>query len=301
MPKQNSKGKKGKGKRQPIRYPLRRFPIERRNSIIGWLPFARNLLATLPVDQQLKTLFNIMFSIITWTVGQTTVQAGAYAAFEITPGSVLKYSPLLAEDSNGQFSFPGHPVRMRSLSMKVCPTSKLSERQGKWAAVFIPYRELHDSTHYTTISKLDFVDVAAMPHAVTHTANRPIQINFKFRNQSEYCSRPRELKEAIGLLYIVWDSSSRANPTEGIDGGLFGCEIELVGECQPYTIFGATHRVKFNPKVFEPPALNSSRYRNTNFDTGKITFYNDPSELDGDDPDADDFTTVNMRDLSLKT
>lgn len=287
--------RQNKQQRKRLRYPLRRTSLARPNPAISWLSFARTLITSLPVNNASKTFFDILFNVIELTVGSITVKAGAYSAFQVTPGCLMKYSPYLAKDSNGTFTFPGHPIRVLDLRVKILPVTKMSERQGKWAAVFIPYKELHDAKSYQTVQKMDFTEVSAMPYAVSNLANKNLFLTYKFRNPYDYCSRPRELNEAIGLIFIVWDASSRNDNTSDLDGGLFGCEIEIYGTCKPYPIFSSIHRVAYESKVFEPIA-SPPQIRNYNVDTGIMTFRDVTfTDENSGDEEMGDFEQIQIR------
>lgn len=115
--------------------------------------FVRTLTSLLPLSAGVvKTvlgLVDIAFNFFAVQYENKTFQRGAYAMFSITPALLLKESPLLAPQADGGYSLPGHPVQMISLALHLRNTAAASERSGQWAAVFIPFREIHDSQHYT--------------------------------------------------------------------------------------------------------------------------------------------------------
>lgn len=86
--------------------------------------------------------------------------------FKVTSGSLFFQSLLLAKNGT-LYSFPGYPVSVKHIGFWIINTARFQDHIGKWAAVFIPYRELHDDSHFTKVlQKLTFTEVAAMPYAI---------------------------------------------------------------------------------------------------------------------------------------
>lgn len=133
-----------------------------------------------------------------------------------------------------------------------------SEVSGRWAAVFIPYREIHDANHYVSVIKdLTFPEVAAMPYAKTAAGHQDLFLSFRMRDRSMYCARPREITEEIGLVFVIWDTTARDTFSSAIVNATFNCEIEISGGCVPHIIFGPKHRVAFLPEKFKLRSITS--------------------------------------------
>lgn len=235
------------------------------NSGIGYLKLGRMLISTLPIkDVAVKALFNVLFNLIVWTIGKTSYGVGAYAMFGVGPGALLKNSPLVAKDTGGKFSIPGHPVSMKWISFKIRNTTKMSEHSGRWAAVFIPYRELHDKTHYQSLmANMSFTDIAAMPYAKVAIGDQDIFLMYRMKDRTAYCARPREVDEEIGIVFIAWDNSSRNATviTSALENSDFNCEIEMNGGCVPHVIFGPNHRVLRSVSDFEVRSVTQAEVR----------------------------------------
>lgn len=214
-------------------------------SIIPILSMARVILSSLPFSGSnlILKLFDFGFNLIAKTLANNKYMTGAYGIFGITPGSLLVNSPLLAKIATG-FSFPSHPVKMQFIKISVVNTAPVAARTGRWAAVYIPYREVHDSKHYESVKDFTFNEVCAMPHSKSGPVTSPLTFNYRMRDKTDYCARPREITEEIGLFLVIWDSNS-ANPTAAFDNSSFNCEVEISGRCTPHVIFGPAHRVNF--------------------------------------------------------
>lgn len=229
--------------------------------VSNYIKVARTVLASLPIStlgSQILNLVNVAFDFIAKVVAiseseSKTCVTGAYAMFGINPACLLFNSPLLAIDTDGAYNFPGHPVSMRHLHFRFRNVTKMSERSGKWAAVFIPYRETHDKTHYEQkIQDMTFPELAAMPYAKVGEAHQDLVISYYMRNRADYCARPREINEEIGICLVIWDNTSRNSSviTSAFENAEFNCEVDIIGGCVPHIIFGPQHRVKYQPSDF---------------------------------------------------
>lgn len=221
-------------------------------TFLGFMRVARILISSLPIENvTLTSIFDFLFNLIAKSISRVNYYTGVYSIFEITPGSMLANSPLLAKDGTN-YSFPGYPVNIRYLRLKLKNTTSLSEHSGRWTAVFIPYREQHDPSHIKdNLKKMTYHEVSAMPHSVTNEASKDISLYFKMRNNSDYCSRPRELGEPFGVVLIIWDTSlSKDLITSPISNSTFNCEIAMEGGISPNVIFGPTHRTNYDSSVF---------------------------------------------------
>lgn len=233
---------------------------------VQFMRLIRIIIASLPLDDGVQSLFDVIFNYIikrvTGPQETNSYYTGAYCMFKITPGSLLSMSPLLAENGN-EYSFPGYPVSIKYLGMTIINTSKMSERSGRWAVVFIPYREIHDDTNIpATLRKLTFQQVCAMPHARTAPANVALKIHFKMRDRTMYCARPRELSEPIGICAVFWDTSRDKDlMKESFDNSTFSCEINMYAGCLPHVIFGPDHRKNYPPSTFKIPTLTNGEAR----------------------------------------
>lgn len=197
----------------------------------------------------------IVFNYYKYSIGGKDLYAGAFSQFKITPGCLIRQSPLLAKDGE-KYTFPGYPISVQHLSFTFKATVAAAAYVGKWAAVFIPYIEAHDNEHYKEkIANLTFMEVASMPYAKTGLTSKPLQINYRMRDKTAYCARPRELNEAIGLVIVAWDNLTRDDPTAKPTNSLFNCELELRSGTKPHVIFGPQHRVTYEASVFEPISL----------------------------------------------
>lgn len=217
-------------------------------------------------------LGELIFNFIASKFTATELYHGAYAMMGITPGMLVINSPLLAPVTNG-FSFPGYPVSIKWIQIKLMSNLQHSERAGRWAAVLIPYREEHDNQHYDKLlEKLTYSEVVAMPHSKSASAGTPLHIKYVMRDRINYCARPRELKEEIAVLYVIWDDVSRGSDivTKEITPTEFGCDLEISAGIRPHVIFGPKHRVDYIPSVFEVKSKTTGLTRMHS--EGKITF-----------------------------
>lgn len=228
--------------------------VTRSSSLVSFMRIVRTVLAALPVITggnvvSLLGIFDVSFNFIKSIINAKTYYNGAYAMFKIRAGALMMNSPLMAKSSTN-LSFPGYPISTRWMKIKIRNTTSNSERSGRWAAVFIPFREIHDDSHYRTIltSGTTFEEVSTMPYARVSDARSDLFINFNMRDKTMYCARPRELTESLGLILICWDTGSRDDFSGMLTNTMFNCEIELEAGCLPHPIFGPAHRVDYVPK-----------------------------------------------------
>lgn len=210
------------------------------------MSFVRTLLSSLPISGLAKvtSIFDFGFNLVSRVLTSTAYYTGAMAMFELSPAPLLLNSPLLAKDS-ANYTFPGHPVSMRHIVMRIRNTSQVSERSGRWAAVFVPYREPHDTERMPkSLQALSFEELSSMPHAVVAPASRDLFLSYRMRNRGDYCARPREINEHIAAVAIIWDASC-VKSADPFSNASFNCEIEVSGGMQPHVIFGPSHRTTF--------------------------------------------------------
>lgn len=237
---------------------------------IRWLQMFRMILPALPIAKATSSIFDMLFNYVISALSNANYYTGAYGMFEITPASILYNSPLLAK-TDGGYSFPGYPVSVKYLTMRIRNTTRRSEHSGKWAAVLIPYREEHDSKHYETLQSLTFDEMCSMPHAVNSTADKDLVLSYKMRNKIEYCARPREITEPIAVVMIQWDQRVRPDLTKQPTASDFTCEIEVKGGCVPHVLFGPRHRSSYDDKDFNIKAITKGIAR-VHDQEGNVTF-----------------------------
>lgn len=238
---------------------------------------ARVLITALNVSDIVKTAFDVLFSFVSFDSGNKKNYRGAYSSFKITPGVLVKNSPLLAKNDT-TYSFPGCPVSVQYINIKFKSVLQQSEKSGKWAVVFIPYREEHDDKNLPKqLADMTFAEVAAMPYAKTGRASQDLTITYRMRDKSAYCARPRELAEPLGIVYTIWDTSSRLSYKEPMTNTDFNCEMEISAGCIPHIIFGPQHRVNYNSDVFDVKQINSEVERVHYCDGAVGRIYEHPS------------------------
>lgn len=229
-------------------------------SSLGFQHVRRVLTAALPIlsgstQLTLLSIFDLAFNLYKLTVDSKVYYPGAYCMYKITPGCLVKQSPLLAQNG-AQYSFPGHPISLKYIACVIHSTVALSSYVGKWAAVFIPFIEPHDDKHYAKyIDKLTFDEIATMPNSVTGPSYTDLRLMYRMRDRTAYCARPRELDEAIGLVIVAWDNQARDTPADKPLNSQFNCEFELTAGFQPHVIFGPQHRVNYEAGTFKPITL----------------------------------------------
>ncbi|CAH2002564.1 unnamed protein product [Acanthoscelides obtectus] len=105
----------------------------RQSNIIGYLQLTRLILTSLPITgiTSLTSLFDVIFSLVAKKLGAVNYNVGAYAMFTVTPAALLLNSPLLAKDTNGGYSFPGHPVSVKWIKSETINTTQRSEISGR--------------------------------------------------------------------------------------------------------------------------------------------------------------------------
>lgn len=271
MGKRNQQLKRRSTARRTASYTRKRVVPARgvNQTVVPYLKLFRVIIASLPISgvHSLLALFDMAFNLISTVLNTVKLYNGAYATALVTPGTLVANSPLLAQVSSG-YSFPGYPISVTWINIKIRNTTQLSEKSGRWAAVFIPFVELHDAKHYTTALKdFTFREVAAMPYARTATASQDLRLTYKMRDKSAYCSRPRELNEALGLFHVIWD----VNPeTTELSATAFSCELEIAAGCRPHVIFGPTHRISFSADTFKVKALTDGTLTRCHFQDGSI-------------------------------
>lgn len=260
------------------RYRASNLNVTSQFPFLSFLRFVRTAASTLPIGNVSKVilgLFDFGFDLIFRLSQNVKYYTGAYSMIGVSPAALLSNSPLLAKNG-GEYSFPGFPVSLTSLTFKIRNTTKLSEHSGRWAVVFIPYRETHDATHYTKkLADVTFSELCAMPYSKSASASTDIQIKYRMRDKTSYCARPREITEEIGIVLIIWDTSARdetllKSPLNNID---FNCEMEISGGCKPHVIFGPSHRNNFAPEKFQLRSITKADSVRVHFDDETIRFY----------------------------
>lgn len=248
----NKKNNKRRPKKRAGRRGLRKYrssaslSVTRSSSIIGYMRIVRTVMAALPISSGITGLFDVTFNLIKSIISNVSYFHGAYAMFSIRVGALMINSPLMAVNTTN-LSFPGYPVSTRWLNIKIRNTTTNNERGGRWAAVFIPFREMHDSKHYTEVltNGVTFEEVSSMPYSRVSDARKDILIKFVMRDKTMYCARPRELSESLGIVIVVWDTGSRDSFEKETTNSMFNCEFELEAGCLPHPIFGPSHRVNY--------------------------------------------------------
>lgn len=241
------------------------------SNVIGYLRLFRMALTTLPLDSSIKTIFDIVFNLIYSVISSASYNTGAYAMFGISPAALFLNSPYLAAVDSTTYSFPGHPISMKWLRLNFRNTTKASEFSGRWAVVLIPYREEHDGNQYAKIlADLKFSEIVAMPYAKSATADKDITINYRMRDRTAYCARPREINEEIAVAFIIWDSSCRDDLTVKVTNSTFNCEVELHGGCVPHEIFGPKHRVKYSEDTFKIRSVTDGNKVRLHLEDGSV-------------------------------
>lgn len=239
---------------------------------LTYLKFIRTAVSMLPTGSTgIIKLMDFAFDLIARVVSSKNYYVGAQCVIGVSPAALLSNSPLLAKVSAG-YSFPGFPVSVTHLTFKIKNTTKLSEHSGRWAAVFIPYREVHDAAHYKSLMNLKFAEVCAMPYSKSGPSASDIIITFRMRDKTSYCARPREITEEIGLLTVVWDSTARdeqllLTPFTNND---FNCEIEVSGGCRPHVIFGPQHRNNYSEDDFKLRSITTGKSVRLHHEDGRI-------------------------------
>lgn len=233
----------------------------------------RTILTCLPIGD-LNAAFALVFNFINQLIKGINNYTGAYGMFGVSAGAFLINSPLLAKDTSGKYTFPGYPVKIKHLSFVLRDTTQAQERSGRWAAVFIPYREEHDKNHYSVaLSKLSYAEVAAMPYSVSGNCLKPLKLTYRMRNSAVYCARPRELKEEIGVVMIIWDTASRSVFSNKPDNTSFNCEIEVTGGCVPHIILGPNHPVSYDEATFQIRQLTDGKVTRIHREDGTVEFF----------------------------
>lgn len=129
-------------------------------SILGYV---KTITSLLPVNttivSSILSLVDLAFNWYTTMFGAKSYTRGAYAMFMVTPAPLISESPLLAPvevEKRQYYSFPGYPVKVLSITMRLKNTVSQSEKCGQWAAVLVPFRERHDSSHYPSVIEFIF-------------------------------------------------------------------------------------------------------------------------------------------------
>lgn len=223
------------------------------------LHFGRTLLTGFGINgASVNILYNIFLSTIDLLTTQST-KVGSICVFKITPGSLLKQSPLLAKISSEKYSFPAFPVKIKHMTIRLTNTTQMSNKVGKWAAVYIPFREEHDTNKYdNTLKTMIYPELCAMPNARSGNCNQDLVISYRARNQSDYCNRARELHEPVGILTFIWENYDRDDYSKDFQNSDFSCEFEISGEVAPMITLGSNHRRDVSSTELEPLSITKS-------------------------------------------
>lgn len=232
-----------------------------RNGFMKMMRFGRTLLTGFPLTDasMMLVLYDVALSLVSLLTSKLYV--GSICAFELTPGSLLHESPLLAKVDANNYSFPSRPIKVKNITIRITNTTAFGQRLGKWAAVYVPYREEHDAEKYSgELKTLSYSQICQMPYARSGNCSQDLVLSFRNRNIADYCSRARELSEAIGALVVVWENYDRneADYKTAFTNTDFSCEFELSGVVEPLVVYGPNHRTSFAKEVFQPKKITVS-------------------------------------------
>lgn len=249
-----------------------------RGALVRSLRVGRILLTGLPLSTSAviaAALYEVIFSLIQ-LMSSSVSYIGANCVFKITPGTLLKNSPLAAEVANG-ISFPAFPVKVANFTLRISNTTAMANKVGKWAAVYIPFREEHDNNKYDKkLTQLSYSQLCELPFAKSGNCNQDLVLTWKGRDRSDYCNRARELNEPIGIIAIVWSCCDR-NDSEyknAFTNTDFSCDLSLSGTVHPMITLGAQSREIYPTSSFEP--FNVTKSSNTLYiygSRGQFSFY----------------------------
>lgn len=122
--------------------------------------------------------------------------------------------------------------RLMSLEVSVIPQARMQERQGQWAAVFIPFRTAAENLYYNTkFQGMLYEQVKLIPGAVSAPATKPLKVRFRPTPRDGRLNYDLSLKDEIGLISIGFDQTNRTSYKPfGLDE--FSCTVIVSGVVQ---------------------------------------------------------------------
>lgn len=122
--------------------------------------------------------------------------------------------------------------RLLSLNIAVIPQARLEQRQGQWAAVFIPFRSDEERKFYDEKKQgMLYEQVKVIPGAKSAPATKPLRLSFTPGSRDGRLNYDIGLKDEIGLVSIGFDQTNRAEYGEfALDS--FSCTVIVSGVVQ---------------------------------------------------------------------
>lgn len=102
--------------------------------------------------------------------------------------------------------------RLMSVKISVIPQTKMNNRQGQWAAVFIPFRSKEEATYYEQKSQgMLYEQVKVIPGAKSAPATKPLHLSFSPTARDGRLNFDLGLQDEIGVVSIGFDQTSRSS------------------------------------------------------------------------------------------
>lgn len=130
--------------------------------------------------------------------------------------------------AGAQVTTPVATVQMVSLTVKVASQSKISDKQGKWAAAVIPFKNENSETDLDKYKDktLTYRDVTQLPYARFGPTHAPLTVGFKFNNSSDYCSRDLNINQNYCAIVVAFEDLAREAYTK-ITTDEFAADIDV--------------------------------------------------------------------------
>lgn len=165
--------------------------------------------------------------------------------------------------------------RLVSLEVSIIPQARMQERQGQWAAVFIPFRTADENTYYDTkFQGMLYEQVKLIPGAVSAPATKPLRLRFRPTPRDGRLNFDLSLKDEVGLISIGFDQTNRTSyKAFGLDE--FSCTVIVSGTVQlqrPHEVsYASKHKRTIDDKLKNTLAVILTPDRKHQFGITKTT------------------------------
>lgn len=200
----------------------------RRNTFTGLIvKGVKTMLASIPGASVLSPLADIIFSSFGLAsnysvspsdgkVSSTAFIYGMCSCTGIKYSNILAHAPLVARNTGKGprivFDTPFHDAKLLSVDFVLTPQNNLDTRNGKWAAVFIPVRNVSDVVglprDYTPMS---MAQLTKLPGSVTTAADRPLSLSYSPTVEDGYAYQFNTIDSIFGYLIVSFSQDIRNN------------------------------------------------------------------------------------------
>lgn len=232
----------GNGRSATKRMSVPSFIFEGAKTLVGSIPGIGPLLANI-ADFGFKALGitkTPIFSATQSFAAEETEVFGLGADMVLPMATPWKNSELCTVQASSSALLPTYQsafttVKLVNIQIKLLPSSKVSDRQGEWAMVFVPFLGPEDILEHKIQARTGdvptFNGVCRSPGAVYGSASRPLVLNYSTRSNA-YLQMFHSEDTFIGALRIAYQDTLR-DRFIGFTASEVAPEVQISGHMIP--------------------------------------------------------------------